>query len=269
VALRLSQILLALLVGVLAGCGGGSATTGPTGSSGQLGQQDAASVVPNLVGKTGFAARKALGHGGPQLAYSFLGHDLSGEPCAGLPNHGEVVRQDPKPGTQVGRHASVQVQFGCPSLADLPPCPANELHLDATVQPIGAGSPNGIDAFVKHVYGGPCRLQGEIRVSLVHPGDALATEIEGNPSTVPIDQPLGVGETGDITWGWSGCPHGKFAAVFSGPDGLSVKRKADTYCQERGVPNRVYPSHGEFSTQPFSGLNSDGAYKTALRALKP
>jgi hypothetical protein len=137
------------------------------------------------------------------------------------------------------------------------------------VQPIGAGSPDGIDAFIKHVYGGPCRLQGEIQVSLVRPGGTLATEVSGNPSSIPIDAQLGVGETGDITWAWFGCPHGKFVAVFSGPDGLTAKRKAETYCQEGAIADRVYPSHGEFSKQPFSGSNSAGAYKTALRALRP
>jgi hypothetical protein len=133
-----------------------------------------------------------------------------------------------------------------------------------SVEPIGAGSPDSIDAGLKHVYGGACRLEGEIQVSLVHKDGTVATEIGGNPASIPIDATLGVGETGDASWGWSGCLHGTFFAVVSGPDGLNGRTRAEPYCQEGRVPNRLYPG-----STPFKGSNSDQTYRTALRALNP
>jgi hypothetical protein len=260
-----------LSLGVLllsTGCGGSPSSSGQTSPQGS--KPNAARVdVPSVVGKSRFAARKELDHQGLHMSYTFLGNQLTGQPCAGSPRQGKIIRQRPRPGTKLDRRASVRVQVGCPSLAELRPCPIDQLHLSATVQAVGAGSPNGIDAFVKHIYGDACRLKGEIQVSLVHPGGTLATEVDGNPSSIPIDEQFGVGETGDITWGWSGCPHGKFFAVFSGPDGLTTKTNADTYCQAGATADRLYPSHGQFAEQPFSGLNSDRAYQTARRALAP
>jgi hypothetical protein len=263
------ELVAVLSLGVVllsAGCGGSSSSSEQSSTQGSK-QNAAPASVPPVVGKNRFVARKELDHQGLHMTYAFLGDQLTGQPCVGSPSQGKIIRQKPRPGTKLDRHASVEVQSGCPPLADLRPCPAKELHLSGTVQAVGAGSPNGIDGFVKHIYGDACRLKGEIQVSLVHPGGTLATEVGGNPSSIPIDEQLGVGETGDITWGWSGCPHGKFVAVFSGLGGLTAKRNAETYCQEGGIADRLYPSHGEFAKQPFSGLNSDRAYLTARRAL--
>lgn len=222
-------------------------------------------IVPRVIGETWPVARKEVGHRHLQPRPAFLGYPLRARPCAGRPGEGDVVRQRPDPGTRLTLHQKVQIQVGCPPLSDLGSCSSKELYLTSFgVDAVGAGSPSGVFADIKHVYGGACRLDGQFTVSLQRKDGALATEIRGNPATIPVAHTLGVGETLDLSWGWSGCPSGKFFATLTGPAGLRGKTDAPPYCQEGGIPDRIYPAESQ-----YPALNSNRAYRTALRALKP
>jgi hypothetical protein len=222
-------------------------------------------LVPSVIGDAWPAAEKELGHRHLQPKAAFLGFPLRARPCAGHPGESEIVRQRPDPGTRLTLHSKVQVQVGCPPLSDLEECAPNELYLASFgVDAIGAGSPNSVFAGIKHVYGGACRLDGRFTVSLQRRDGTLATEIAGNPATVPIAHRLGVGETLNLSWGWSGCPHGEFVATLAGPDGLNDRADAPPYCQEGSIQTRLYPAESQ-----YPAYNSNRAYRTALRALRP
>jgi hypothetical protein len=100
---------------------------------------------------------------------------------------------------------------------------------------------------LEHVSGPPCRLDGELTLSLEEEG-SLLPNADNNPATIQVTSALGVGETFIAKWPLHGCGAARHATDVARFGGLVGSAKQGV-CAGDGRPGLALPGDVSFSPE--------------------